>query len=99
MDRHAEARAALLNAVLETPGETDRATRHAAFIDTGVPPPLDTYVARVHGESYRVTDAEIDGLTRAGVSEDAVLETTLAAALGAASRRLEIALGAMGEAD
>ena len=89
MDRHADAAADLRRAVLDTPGATDRATRLAAVAGQDLPEPLAAYVGKVREASYRVTDADVDGLLVAGLSEDAVFELTLAAALGAAGRRLD----------
>lgn len=91
--RHAEELAALLQAVLESPAETDRATRAAAYQSDELSPPLRKYVAKVRGESYRITDEDIQMLLRAGYSQDAVFEITVASALGAAMRRLEASLG------
>jgi hypothetical protein len=46
----------------------------------------------VRDASYRITDSDVDYLLVGGCTEDAVLEMTLAAALGAASRRLDAGL-------
>lgn len=95
MDRHSAEVAALRQAVLETPGATDRATRQAAYAGQGLPPPLGAYVASVDVASYRITDDDVAALLAAGQSEDAVFEVTLAAAIGAAGRRLEAGLRAL----
>jgi hypothetical protein len=96
--RHAEEVAALLRAVLDSPAVTDPATRAAAYRSDGLPPPLGRYVAKVRGESYRVTDEDVQTLLNAGHSEDAVFEITVATALGAAMRRLEAGLSGLREA-
>jgi hypothetical protein len=96
--RHAEEVEALLRAMLESPAETDPATRAAAYRSDGLQPPLRRYVAKVHGESYRITEEDVQALLSAGYSEDAVFEITVAAALGAAMRRLEAGLGSLQEA-
>jgi alkylhydroperoxidase family enzyme len=96
--RHAEEVAALLRAVLESPAETDRATRAAAYQSDGLPPPLRQYVAKIRGESYRITDEDVQTLLRAGYSQDSVFEITVATALGAAMRRLQAGLGVLREA-
>ena len=95
--RHAEEVAALLRAVLDSPAVTDPATRAAAYRSDGLPPPLQRYVAKVRGESYRVTDEDVQTLLNAGHSEDAVFEITVATALGAAMRRLEAGLRGLRE--
>jgi alkylhydroperoxidase family enzyme len=76
----------LVAAVLETPGHTGRPERRAAFDGTG------DYARKVAESSYRVTDADLAALQEAGMSEDAVLEITLAAAVGAALAALDAAL-------
>jgi alkylhydroperoxidase family enzyme len=96
--RHAEEVTALLRAVLESPAETDPATRAAAYQTDELSPPLRDYVAKVRGESYRITDEDVQSLLTAGYSQDAVFEITVASALGAAMRRLEASLGVLREA-
>ena len=96
VDRHADEVVALLQAVLESPAVTDPATRAAAFNNT-LPPPLGQYVAKVHGESYRIAEGEVEALLASGYSQDAVFELTVAAALGAAKQRLEAGLRALRE--
>ncbi|HYC49466.1 MAG TPA: hypothetical protein VEB19_00025 [Gemmatimonadaceae bacterium] len=44
---------------------------------------------KVAAHAWRVTDEDVEALTRAGHSEDAIFEVTAAAALGAAIMRLE----------
>ena len=96
--RHAEEVAALLRAVLESPAMTDPATRQAAYQGEGLPPPLHQYVAKVRGESYRITDDDVNTLLAAGYSQDMVFEITVATALGAAMRRLDAGLRVLREA-
>jgi hypothetical protein len=96
--RHAEELAALLQAVLESPAVTDPATRAAAYQSDGLPPPLRQYVAKVRGESYRITDEDVQTLLTTGYSQDAVFEITVASSLGAAMRRLEAGLRVLREA-
>jgi alkylhydroperoxidase family enzyme len=62
----------------------------------GIPAELRPYIEKVAKSAYKVVDADIDRLREAGYSEDAILELTLAAALGAARARLDAGLGAMG---
>jgi hypothetical protein len=96
--RHADDLAALLQAVLESAAMTDHTTRAAAYQNDALPPPLRQYVAKVQAESYRITDADVQALLAAGHSQDAVFEITVAAALGAAMRRLEAGLGVLRKA-
>ncbi len=57
------------------------------------PPELAAYLEKVHGAAYTITDADIDALTAAGVSEDAIFEQTVAAAISEGLRRFDAAEG------
>ena len=87
------------HAVLDSKGETKPELRWAIFHRrmAEVPANLRTYVEKVGQHAYEVTDADIEGLMRAGYSEDAIFEITGAAALGAAIMRLERGLIALHE--
>jgi AhpD family alkylhydroperoxidase len=74
----------LRHAVLEAPATTDPALRTAAATGGPLPEPWQSYAATVRDASYKVTDADIDGLTAAGHSEEEIFEVTVAAAVGAA---------------
>lgn len=50
--------------------------------------PLDDFTAQVRSASHRITDEDIDRLREAGIEEDAIFESTLAAAIGAAAATL-----------
>jgi hypothetical protein len=97
-DRHAEALAAVRDAVLRTRGDTSTRTREAAFEGGGDDPVLSMYVRKVQEDSFRITDADFTHLGEAGFSDDAIFELTVAAAMGAAGRRLDAALRALVEA-
>ena len=60
-----------------------------------VPPALTAYVDKVALHAHTVTDADVVALQRAGNSDDALFEVTVAAALGAALGRLERGLAAL----
>ena len=47
------------------------------------------YAAAVRRHAYRVTDAQVEALRAAGLSEDDVFELTVAAAVGAGLDRLD----------
>jgi hypothetical protein len=87
------------HAVLESKGDTPPALRWAIFHRrmADVPADLRTYVDKVSQHAYKVTDADMETLIRAGYSEDAIFEITGAAALGAAITRLEKGLIALHE--
>ena len=90
--RHDDEVAELRRAVLTTEGTTSPDARQAAFRGVGVEGLWTSYVAMVRDASYRITDSDVDYLLVGGCTEDAVLEMTLAAALGAASHRLDAGL-------
>lgn len=98
------------DAVLTTPGETPSELRRAVAARAAalganraagggpggvVPAPLTSYLDKVALHAYRVTDADVTALRRAGSSEDTLFELTLSAALGAALGRLERGLAAL----
>jgi hypothetical protein len=92
---HGDRVAELCRAVLTAAGATDPDTRASAFDGIGVPDPWRDYVAKVRESSYRITDADIENLVAGGCTEDAIFEMTLAAAVGAASERLDAGLRAL----
>jgi len=91
----------LVEAVLTNAGETDPALRHAVEVYAAeigkhpgeqagkLPAELVTYVTKVAKHAYKTTGEDIEALRQAGYSEDAILEITLSAALGAGMARLE----------
>ncbi len=105
--RHAANTQHLIDAVLTSPGETAptllRAVEdHAAELSgrstrktSQVPAELVNYVNKVTLHAYKTTDEDIEALRTAGYSEDAFLEITLCAALGAGIARLERGLVAL----
>jgi hypothetical protein len=93
--RHAELVAALRRSVFESPGKTDPAVRRSAGSGEPLPEPWDRYAATVRETSYRLTDADITELKTAGCSEEEIFEVTVAAAAGAALRRLDAGLRAL----
>jgi hypothetical protein len=99
----------LIDAVLNSPGETDPMLRRAveeqsAQLDSRssqqveqVPPELVAYVKKVALYAYKTTEEDIEALRSAGYGEDAIFEITLSAALGAGMIRLERGLAALKE--
>jgi alkylhydroperoxidase family enzyme len=85
--------------VLDSTGKTSPELRRAIASRqaVGVPDGLKSYADKVALHAYRVTDADIKGLLRAGYSEDEIFEVTAAAALGAALARLERGLAVLKE--
>jgi hypothetical protein len=87
---------ALVTAVLETPGATDPATRRRARAGTTDGDVFGAYLDKVRQRAYRIVDRDVDALTAAGLSDNAIFEVTVAAALGAAERRLTAGLALLG---
>jgi len=85
----------LRHAILATPGTTDEAVRSAALLGDALPEPLQTYATKVRDASHKITDVDIDALTAAGYSEDAIFEVTAAAAVGAALRSFDAGFRAL----
>jgi len=90
---------AVRTAVLETPGATDRAAREKALSRLDTDETYSPYLAKVRDGSYRVTDTDIKHMAEGGLSEDAILELTLAAAIGEGTRQLMAGLRAMSPED
>jgi alkylhydroperoxidase family enzyme len=89
----------LRDSVLHGPAVTDAATRTAAATGGSLPEPDASFTATVRDASYRITDADIDGLAAAGHSEDVIFELTVAAAVGAALRCYDAGRGALNATD
>lgn len=98
----------LAEAIRSTPGDATRDLRGAIEAraasfggrpanedTTEVPLELAQYIDKVALHAYKVTDADIAALQQAGYSEDAILEITLSAALGAGLTRLERGMEAL----
>ena len=100
MDPHAEHVERVRAAILTTPGDVETDVRRqveafAAGEGGALPEELRPYLEKVAKNAYKVVDADLNRLRELGYSEDAIFELTLAAALGAARRRLEAGLAAI----
>jgi alkylhydroperoxidase family enzyme len=60
------------------------------------PEVLAPYLEKVRTGAYAVTDADIEALKNAGVSDDEIFEATTAVAIAEGLRRLDAALEAIG---
>ena len=77
-------------AVVDGPGVIAPSLRRAAYSGDEVPAEAAAYVDKVRRHAYQVTDSDVDGLQKAGWSDDAIFELTVVTALGAAlSRRAQ----------
>jgi hypothetical protein len=101
--RYDDFRKRLVEAVLKTPGQTPEALRRAVLdhaqgtprAKANLPAPLTHYVDTVARHAYKVTDADVAALQRAGQSDDSLFEITVAAAVGAALHRLDRGMAAL----
>jgi len=91
---HDAAIAAIREDLLSAPGATTRGER-ALVIGGSAPEGLRDFLEKVRHASYKVTEEDIAALGRRGLSEDAIFELTVAAAVGIAYDRLETARTAM----
>jgi len=93
----------LVDAVLNAPGDTTETQRRAVLEQAretpgakgNLPPALTRYVDTVARYAYKVTDADVTALQRAGQSDDSLFEITVAAAVGAALHRLDRGMAAL----
>jgi alkylhydroperoxidase family enzyme len=69
--------------------------RAASRPEQPVPPSATAYVETVRRHAYRVTDAQVDALRAAGLSEDEIFELTVAAAVTAGLERRDAGLRAL----
>jgi alkylhydroperoxidase family enzyme len=69
----------------------------AVVAATGVAPvAMDAYLEKVGTRAYTITDAEVEALKNAGVSEDEIFEQTVAAAIEQGLERLDRATEVIG---
>ena len=69
----------------------------AIVADTAAPSPdLAAYLDKVRTRAYTVTDADVEALKAAGLSEDVIFEQTVAAAIAEGLRRLDAASAVIG---
>jgi alkylhydroperoxidase family enzyme len=86
----------LVETVVDGEGATSVEARRAAFAGRVDDPAVAHYVDIVRRHAYRVTDEDVERLRGAGLDDDAIFELTVAAALGAGAKRLEVGLSLVG---
>lgn len=89
LKRLSSAATALTRAVLESAADTSREMRREAIDGSSRDAGVAGYVAVVEREARLVTDSQLTQLRHEGLSEDAIFEVTVAAAVGAARRRFD----------
>lgn len=94
-DQYRALRAGVQAAILERDGVTDRAARRQAYAGEGAPGAVAAYVATVQRNAYRVDDAMVAAVRRAGLDDDAIFELTVATAVGEATRQFDAAMQAL----
>jgi alkylhydroperoxidase family enzyme len=57
---------------------------------------LATYLVKVHERAFTVTDADVEQLKQAGLTEDEIFEATTAVAIEEGLRRLDAAARVIG---
>lgn len=97
-DRHADALARLEERLRSGRGELAPAARAAAIDASPLPDQLaQRYVEVLRQHAYKLTDRHLEELAQAGWTDGQIFELTVAAAFGAARRRLDAGLAALGE--
>jgi alkylhydroperoxidase family enzyme len=69
--------------------------RDAARPGREAPEAMRGYLAKVERHAYRVTDADVEALKDAGLSDDEIFEQTVSVAVAAGLARLDAGLGAL----
>lgn len=88
-------RRAVIERVVEGPGEADRAARRAAFDGANVPAPAAALVDKIAHAASAIGDGDLAAVKAAGLAEDAIFELAVCAACGEATRQLEAGLAAL----
>lgn len=85
---------AVVERILEGPGQSSPEQRRAAFANEGVDEPARALIDKVAKHAYKVTDEDVAAVKQS-MSEDQIFELAVCAAVGQASRQLESALAAL----
>jgi alkylhydroperoxidase family enzyme len=90
-------RNALIVRVVDGTATTSTQDRRSAFEGQG-PAAARALIEKVTKHAYKVTDEDIAAAKAAGLSEDAIFELVVSAAVGQSNRQIESALAALEEA-
>jgi hypothetical protein len=89
LELRTRAGADLIGAALNEPGATPAALRARIVRGEADDPVLEAFASDVRNRSWRISPERIAELRTAGWSEDAIFETIVVAAVGAAARGLD----------
>src|SRR5262249_28306138 len=88
----------MVNRILNGDGVSSQTQRRAAFDNTNLNGPVKVLVDKVANCSFKITERDIAGVRSSGLSEDAIFELVVSAAVGQATKQYEQALMALDEA-
>ncbi len=88
-------RKAVVERVLHGAGTASVDERRHAFENRDVQPAARALIDKVTKTAWKVTDEDVAAARQAGLSDDQLFELSVAAALGQATRQLEVALAAL----
>lgn len=97
-DKQRAAHRALVDRILNGPGEAPAEQRARAFAGGGLTPPLDALIGTVVTRPAQVTEPDLTAVVASGVSEDQLFELVICAAVGHATRLYDAGLAALAEA-
>jgi hypothetical protein len=86
------------DAVLGERGRVARQVRREVYEGRPGPAPAAAFLEKVRRHAYKITDEDVEAMRAAGLSEDEIYELTIVAAMGAAMRRYEAGMRALGRA-
>jgi len=88
-------RKTVVERVLHGPGKASGDDRRAAFENRDVPQAARALIDKVTKNAWKVTDEDVASAKSAGLSDDQIFELSVSAALGQATRQLDVALAAL----
>ena len=88
-------RKAAIERTVRGAGSTPADQRQAAFDNRNVPAAAAALVDTIARNAWKVTDEDVAAAKAAGLSEDAIFELAVSAAMGQATRQLDSALAAV----
>jgi hypothetical protein len=85
----------LVTRVLDSEAQAPPELRRAAFDNAGLDEPISTLIEKVANHAHQVIDDDVAAVRAAGLSEDAIFEIVVCAAIGAADRQYSSAVAAL----